>query len=69
MMNKAANNKIVNTNATSVSIMGMDGKVISSESVNSNSIAVNVSDLVAGVYFYEVVAENGTVVRNTFVKK
>jgi hypothetical protein len=59
----------VNTNATSVSIMGMDGKVISSESVNSNSIAVNVSDLVAGVYFYEVVAENGTVVRNTFVKK
>ena len=59
----------VNANATSVSIMGMDGKVISTESVNSNSIAVNVSDLVAGVYFYEVVAENGTVVRNTFVKK
>jgi hypothetical protein len=56
-------------NASSVSVMGMDGKVISTESVNSNSIAVNVSDLVAGVYFYEVVAENGTVVRNTFVKK
>lgn len=56
-------------NATSVSIIGMDGKVISIESVNSNLVAVNVSNLVSGVYFYEVVAENGTVVRNTFVKK
>lgn len=56
-------------NATSVSILGMDGKVISTESVNSNLVAVNVSNLVSGVYFYEVVAENGTVVRNTFVKK
>ena len=59
----------VNANATSVSVIGMDGKVISTEAVNSNSIEVNVSDLVSGVYFYEVVAENGTVVRNTFVKK
>lgn len=56
-------------NATSVSILGMDGKVISTESVNSNLVAVNVSNLVSGVYFYEVVAENGTVIRNTFVKK
>lgn len=56
-------------NATSVSILGMDGKVISTESVNSNVVAVNVSNLVSGVYFYEVVAENGTVIRNTFVKK
>lgn len=54
---------------TSVSILGMDGKVLSSESVNSNLVAVNVSNLVSGVYFYEVVAENGTVIRNTFVKK
>lgn len=54
---------------TSVSILGMDGKVLSTESVNSNLVAVNVSNLVSGVYFYEVVAENGTVIRNTFVKK
>jgi hypothetical protein len=59
----------LNTNATSVSIIGMDGKVISTESVNANSVTVNVSALVAGVYVYEIVAENGEVVRNTFVKK
>lgn len=59
----------LSSNATSVSIIGMDGKVISTEAINANTAAVNVSNLVAGVYFYEIVAENGTVVRNTFVKK
>lgn len=59
----------LSANATSVSIIGMDGKVISTEAINANTAAVNVSNLVAGVYFYEIVAENGTVVRNTFVKK
>jgi hypothetical protein len=56
-------------NATSVSIIGLDGKVISTESVNANTVTVNVSALVAGVYIYQIVAENGEVVRNTFVKK
>jgi hypothetical protein len=56
-------------NASSVSILGMDGKVISTQVVNANTATVNVSNLVSGVYFYEVVAENGTIVRNTFVKK
>lgn len=59
----------LSVNATSVSIIGLDGKVISTEAINANTAAVNVSNLVAGVYFYEIVAENGTVVRNTFVKK
>ena len=56
-------------NASSVSILGMDGKVVSTQVVNANTATVNVSNLVSGVYFYEVVAENGTIVRNTFVKK
>jgi hypothetical protein len=56
-------------NASSVSVLGMDGKVISTQVVNTNTATVNVSNLVSGVYFYEVVAENGTIVRNTFVKK
>jgi hypothetical protein len=56
-------------NASSVSVLGMDGKVISTQVVNANTATVNVSNLVSGVYFYEVVAENGTIVRNTFVKK
>jgi hypothetical protein len=56
-------------NVSSVSVLGMDGKVISTQVVNANTATVNVSNLVSGVYFYEVVAENGTIVRNTFVKK
>jgi len=59
----------LNENASSVSILGMDGKVISTETVNSNTVSVNVSNLVSGVYFYQVVTENGTAIRNTFVKK
>jgi hypothetical protein len=59
----------LNTIATSVSIIGMDGKVISSDIVNSDNITVDVSDLVGGVYFYEITSDNGEVLRNTFVKK
>jgi hypothetical protein len=59
----------LNTNATSVSVIGMDGKVISTEFTNAKTVSVNVSNLVAGVYFYEIVSENGEVVRNSFVKK
>lgn len=56
-------------NASNVSIIGMDGKVISTQAVNATSTTVDVSDLVAGVYFYEILAENGSVYRSTFVKK
>lgn len=59
----------LNTNATSVSVIGMDGKVVSTEFTNAKTVSVNVSNLVAGVYFYEIVSENGEVVRNSFVKK
>lgn len=59
----------LSVNATSVSIIGMDGKVISTEVINANTAAVNVSNLVSGVYFYEIATENGSLVRNTFVKK
>lgn len=55
--------------ATSVSIISMDGKVVATQDVNGASTTVDVSNLNAGVYFYEVAAANGEVVRNTFVKK
>jgi len=55
--------------ATSVSILSLDGKVISSTDMNGTSVSVNVANLTAGVYFYEIVAEDGSLVRNTFVKK
>jgi hypothetical protein len=56
-------------NATTVSIISMDGKVVSTQNVSSNTVAVDLSNVLAGAYIYEIVAENGTVIRNTFVKK
>lgn len=62
-------NVVSSANATTVSIITMDGKVVATENVNGTVAAINVADLIAGVYFYEVVGEDGAVVRNTFVKK
>ncbi len=59
----------LNTVATSVSVIGMDGKVISTKNVNASSFTVDVNALTSGVYLYEIVSENGTVTRSTFVKK
>ncbi len=54
---------------STVSIISTDGKILSTTDVNGTSGSVDVSVLNAGVYFYEVVTENGNVVRNTFIKK
>ena len=51
------------------SIIGLDGKVYSTTSFNGNSTSVNVASLASGIYVYEIVAENGSVTRSTFVKK
>jgi len=58
-------NSIVET----VSILSLDGKLISNEIVNSNNAVLNVSDLATGVYFYEVITAEGDKLRNKFVKK
>ena len=59
----------LNTNVETVSILSLDGKLISNEVVNSNKIELNVADLAAGVYFYEVVTAEGDKLRNKFIKK
>jgi hypothetical protein len=56
-------------NATSVSIVSLDGKIVSSTNLNGTMNSVNVSNLVAGVYFYTITSENGNSIRNSFVKK
>ena len=56
------------TEVTTVSIIGLDGKVISTTNGNGTSVSVNVADLTSGVYLYEVATANG-VTRDTFVKK
>ena len=62
-------NITLSENASTVSILSLDGKLISTEVVNANNLTVNVSDLAAGVYFYEVITAEGDKVRNKFVKK
>ena len=61
----------VNTSSavTTVSILSLDGKVLSTTNMNGTSTSVDVSTLTSGVYFYEIVAEDGNVIRDTFVKK
>jgi hypothetical protein len=56
-------------NGASVSVISMDGKVVASQVMNGTTATVDVANLVSGVYFYEVTAENGLVIRNSFVKK
>ncbi len=59
----------LNNNASQVSIISLDGKVVYTESVNTNILALNVADLTAGIYFYEVVTAEGEKITNKFVKK
>lgn len=54
--------------ATNITIISMDGKVVATSAINGFTGTVNVAELVNGVYFYEVAAADGSVVRNTFVK-
>lgn len=66
-------NNVLNIEAkseiSSVSILTMDGKVVSTQEANGMTSVVNVAELTEGVYFYEIVAVDGSVLRKTFVKK
>jgi len=62
-------NITLNSNVETVSILSLDGKLISNEVVNANNVTLNVSDLASGVYFYEVITTEGDKLRNKFVKK
>jgi hypothetical protein len=53
----------------SVSIVSMDGKVISTQDANGTATKVNVGGLTSGVYMYQITTAKGEVVTNTFVKK
>ncbi len=59
----------LNENVETASILSLDGKLISTENVNSTNVSLNVEDLSAGIYFYEVVTSEGDKVRNKFIKK
>ncbi len=59
----------LNGKVSSITILSLDGKVISTTNVNGTSASVNVSDLTSGIYMYQVNTLNGSVVTNKFVKK
>ena len=62
-------NITLNENAANVAIMTLDGKVmINNNTLNSTNVSVDVTDLAAGMYVYEVTTKDGRKVRNTFVK-
>ncbi|MBG16683.1 MAG: hypothetical protein CL853_10065 [Crocinitomicaceae bacterium] len=57
------------TDIQSISIIGIDGKIISNQQINDLTTELNVSNLVSGVYFYEITTKQGARVRNSFIKK
>lgn len=58
----------LNADIKTVSIIAMDGKVISTQDVVGMSATVEVSTLTSGVYMYEIVGVDGSIVRESFVK-
>lgn len=59
-----------NEPVSSVKVMTMDGKVVvNNTSVNSSFINLNVNDLEAGMYIYEVATAEGKTFRASFIKQ
>ena len=62
-------NVTFNSNVETVSILSLDGKLISNEVVNANNVTLKVANLASGVYFYEAITTEGNKLRNKFIKK
>ncbi len=62
-------NFTLNADAETVSVYGLDGKLISTEYVNASTGTIDVSALAEGTYFYEFTTADGSISRDTFVKK
>ena len=65
--NDVLNIELQETIAT-VSILSIDGKLISTQTVNDVSTAVDVQSLPAGLYTYKVTAVKGNILVNNFIK-
>lgn len=59
----------LNETIASVSLVGMDGRVVYTENANDVTAKIDVASLESGVYYYVVVTESGKTARNSFVKK
>lgn len=58
-----------NQEIKNITIISLDGKVVLTESANGMTTQVTVSNLIQGSYVVEMTTVNGTIVKNTFVKK
>jgi hypothetical protein len=56
-------------NVKTIKIISLDGKILSTNEVNSNVFTTDVSRLNAGMYFYQLETDKGNILRNTFMKK
>lgn len=63
--NDVLNIKVVNEEIASVAIVSLDGKVVATSTSNS----VNVADLTAGMYMYQVTTVSGKLANGNFAKK
>ena len=63
------NFKLEGVDATSITIFGLDGKILISQSVSGATGSVNVAELNSGMYIYQIATVNGETVKSTFVKK
>ena len=63
------NFKLEGVDATSITIFGLDGKILISQSVSGATGSVNVAELNSGMYIYQIATANGETVKSTFVKK
>lgn len=57
------------TDATNVTIVGLDGKVVASQEITGTTTEVNVADLKAGVYIYTIYAEKGAILSKKLMVK
>ncbi len=63
------NFNVKGTEATSINIYSLDGKLLLSQDANGAAGSVNVSSLNAGMYIYQIATTSGESVKSTFVKK
>ncbi len=53
----------------SISIIGINGRLISNEIVNSPIANIKINELTSGVYFCEIKKNDGAVIRRSFIRK
>lgn len=62
------NIEVSNGEATSISIFGLDGKLVKTELLSGVKNSINVENLNSGMYLYTITTKNGDFVKSKFLK-